>query len=322
MTPMTERELETLLLGEGGFPDFWQTSWNRQRTWVRGRDPSVFASCVTLDEIDALISQTRLPLGNFDLAYDQQPLDKNVYCRDGLIVPARVYDLHREGVTIILRSAHFWLQGLDRLRRAAEGMFACPVQANVYLTPPDNQSTPAHWDTHDLFVLQIAGAKLWPLFANTGNPRPLVHERFRPGIDPVGAPTQTLRLESGDSLYLPRGEIHAPVSVGYSVHVALGVSSPRWIDVALQRLADTLPPDSPLRRPVSPEASGVDRAVDAAAAAQALRDLLDAPGLLPHAAAPARAIAEGAEAPQRGRLNSIVEEMGEAPATCRPTQPA
>jgi len=321
MTQLTERELETLLLGQLDFPTFWETCWNTRLNWVRGRNPAIFADCLTLDELDRLISQTRLPLGNFDMAYDQTPLDKEVYCRDGLISPGRVYDLHREGVTIILRAAHFWLPGLNRLKSAAETTFGCPVQANVYLTPPDNQSTPAHWDTHDLFVLQIAGAKLWPLFANESNPRPLVHERFRTGKDPVGAATQSIRLEAGDCLYLPRGEIHAPVSVGYSVHVALGISSMRWIDVAMRRLEDALPPDSPLRQPVSPGAAGIDRREEAGLAARALRETLRQADLLSLAEAAQRQVESRTDVSQRGRLCAIVDEISASRAKTRQPQP-
>jgi len=305
MTNSYDTDMIGMLLGDLSFETFRQEFWNRQMNWVRGRGSEAFARCVTLSDLDHMISHLRLPLGNFDMAYEQEPLTKEAYCRDGLICPDRVFSLHREGVTIILRSAHFWLPGLNQLRCEAERAFGCPVQANVYLTPPNNQSTPPHWDTHDLFVLQILGAKLWPLFENTINPRPLSHERFVTNVDPVGKPTETLRLEAGDSLYLPRGMIHAPVSVGYSVHIALGLASLRWIDVARGLLDLSLPLDSPLREPVATFDPIQDRGDAAGRAAKALQGLFMTENLSATAAGAVWDLDKPTAAPTLGQLTRI-----------------
>lgn len=273
MGHFTEDALSTLLLGEMPLDVFWDSVWNTRTHLVRARSPKAFQDCVSLEELDRLISSTRLPLGNFDMAHNQKPLDKSAYCEGGLISPRKVYELHENGVTIILRAAHYWLPGLNRLRQAAEELFGCPVQANVYLTPPDNQSTPPHWDTHDLFVLQIAGTKRWPLFANPNNPRPLEDERFRTGTDVAGGTTEVIDLSAGDCLYLPRGEIHAPVSIGYSVHVALGVCCYRWIDIVRAALQQALPPDSILREPVPPAARSGEWVEQAGLIQQAILEL-------------------------------------------------
>ena len=38
-----------------------------------------------------------------------------------------------------------------------------PVQVNAYLTPPAAQGFAAHYDTHDVFVVQVAGRKHWTI---------------------------------------------------------------------------------------------------------------------------------------------------------------
>ena len=35
------------------------------------------------------------------------------------------------------------------------------MQINAYITPPENQGFAAHYDTHDVFVLQVSGSKRW-----------------------------------------------------------------------------------------------------------------------------------------------------------------
>jgi lysine-specific demethylase/histidyl-hydroxylase NO66 len=305
MDQLNENMLASLLLGDTPLETFWTENWNTRSHLVTGRGTSTFDDCLTLAELDNMISNTRLPLGNFDMAHDQEPLEKSAYCENGLISPQRVYDLHENGVTIILRAAHYWLPGLNRLRIAAESLFGCPVQANVYLTPPDNQSTPPHWDTHDLFVLQIAGSKRWPLFANINNPRPLGDERFRTGVDPVGVETQSIELGAGDCLYLPRGEIHAPVSVGYSVHVALGVSSYRWVDIIQAALQQTLPPDSILRQPVPPTGMPCDLSKQVKAVRKAMKQLASKDAVEEIARAAVASHAHDGMLPASGRLQEI-----------------
>ena len=39
------------------------------------------------------------------------------------------------------------------------------MQINAYITPPENQGFAAHYDTHDVFVLQVAGSKRWTIHA-------------------------------------------------------------------------------------------------------------------------------------------------------------
>lgn len=305
MDGMDEKELTSLLLGDTPLDNFWRDNWNKGGHWVSGRSADTFDACVRLDELENMISHTRLPLGNFDLAQDQKPLEKTAYCENGFISSRRVCALHEAGATIILRAAHYWLPGLDRLRIACEAMFGCPVQANVYLTPPDNQSTPPHWDTHDLFVLQIAGSKRWPLFENLNNPRPLSEERFQPDIDPIGALAADIELKAGDCLYLPRGEIHAPVSTGYSVHVALGVSAYRWIDVLQAAMHRPLPADSFLRQTVPPQGMTVDLAEQVGAARKAMKTLASRDILAEFATTAALAHMGGDSTPPAGWLSQI-----------------
>ena len=46
------------------------------------------------------------------------------------------------------------------------------MQANAYITPPQNRGFDDHYDVHDVFVLQIEGTKRW-----------IIHEPVHP--DPL-----------------------------------------------------------------------------------------------------------------------------------------
>ena len=103
-----------------------------------------------------------------------------------------------------------------------------PVQANSYVTPPSSRGFSAHYDVHDVFVLQLAGRKHWTIHApcsptrcatsrgGSGPPRSPPRRRSSRVIDTV--------LEPGDALYLPRGWLHAATALGeVSAHLTVGI---------------------------------------------------------------------------------------------------
>jgi ribosomal protein L16 Arg81 hydroxylase len=185
---------------------------------------------VTIDDVHNLLEAYDLPPTLVDLAQDSEPLSKDRYTRAGELDRQAIAELHQAGATIIVRAAHRWLRGLRDLCAHAEALFAAPAQANIYLTPPANQSTPPHWDTHDLFILQIAGSKNWRLF-DSFYPLPLDDQRFEETTYGVGQLRDEIVLRRGDALYLPRGSIHEPRALSYSAHVALGVHVARASDL-------------------------------------------------------------------------------------------
>jgi hypothetical protein len=127
------------------------------------------------------------------------------------------------------------LQGLHRiwppLVDLAGGLAAelgQPVQVNAYLTPAGNRGFATHYDTHDVFVLQVDGRKRWrihePVLAE-----PLERQSWGGRAEEVSAtaagdPALDVVLSPGDALYLPRGWLHAADALGErSLHLTIGV---------------------------------------------------------------------------------------------------
>jgi len=259
---------------------FLSEHWGRKPLVIERGDPTYFNTVIDLREIDRLVTSIRIPSTNFNLAQDDDPLPFAAYCSGGSFVDKqRALSLHRQGATVILRSVEQWSPAFNRLRAVAEEFFGCEAQVNVYLTPPSQKSTPPHWDTHDLVVLQIEGSKRWRLYSGART-LPLAEERFRIGEDFVSSEFREVVLHAGDTLYLPRGVIHEPVAEVYSAHVSIGLHMPRWYDlfnVALRLLSER--EGNPLREALPP-----GLVTDRVPAAEFMRDLLD-PALLRRAAA-------------------------------------
>ena len=64
---------------------------------------------------------------------------------------------------------------------------AQPLQVNAYLTPPGNQGFATHYDTHDVFVLQVDGRKRWRIHPPV-LPDPLERQPWGGRADEVAAP--------------------------------------------------------------------------------------------------------------------------------------
>lgn len=96
---------------------------------------------------------------------------------------------------------------------------SCPVHANAYLTPAGALGLRPHYDTHDVFVLQLEGEKDWSL----GQIEYLLPtERISDGVVAEMHAQRQLRVHPGDVLYVPRGMAHSAQSAAnYSLHLTI-----------------------------------------------------------------------------------------------------
>ena len=74
---------------------------------------------------------------------------------------------------------HERLPQLAALCRAVEKTFSGHFQTNIYLSPPNAQGFKTHFDSHDVFVLQVAGSKVWTIY-DTLIELPLHGQAFEP----------------------------------------------------------------------------------------------------------------------------------------------
>jgi hypothetical protein len=161
---------------------------------------------------------------------------------------------------------------VSALCRALEREISAPFQTNLYITPPGGQGFEAHYDTHDVFVLQIAGSKEWTVL-DAPVRLPLSGQQFDSKLHPAGAATLSTMLRAGDLLYIPRGFLHHARSADEtSLHATVGALSYRWADVLLEVMAQKCLADPAFRRslPVGFARTGFD----AASTRQAFADLL------------------------------------------------
>jgi len=220
--------------------EFFTDFWERKPLFIQRRDNDYYRELLTDRDLENIIS-------NADLRYPAIQLAKNgtFYPAAAYTSDARVGQLVLKGVpnvgtisaeygngtTIVLPALLRTWEPLRILAWRLETELDFSIHANAYLTPGQAAGFPAHYDTHDIFVLQIAGRKYWRV---TKPPISLPHrsQTFKPEGFKPGPLIAEFELEAGDLLYLPRGYVHATTtSDGHSAHVTMGVNIFTWADL-------------------------------------------------------------------------------------------
>jgi ribosomal protein L16 Arg81 hydroxylase len=226
---------------------FFRDTWEKQPLTVARNDPDYYRGLFGLADVDSVIAFTRpkfpepgdfKPEGPAVRHFVQGCLAEE---ESSAVLYPDVAEVHRafqRGKTLILGAMQQRWPPVAALCRRLEGFFGCPVHTNLYLTPPGSQGFDAHFDTHEVFVLQIEGTKNWR-FHGLARELPLAGEWAPLAREGLGPPTLEAVLKPGDLLYMPRGHIHeAFTSDCLALHLTVGIKVFRWLDLLHQALDD------------------------------------------------------------------------------------
>jgi ribosomal protein L16 Arg81 hydroxylase len=221
---------------------FFRDYYEKAPLLIGRKDPTRFEKLLSIAAIDRFLATTSpCHPGVFlvDAARDLKPED---YTRanadsEGLLDLPRVYEHFQAGATISIRHLHESLPELAALCRAVEKVFSAHFQTNIYLSPPNAQGFGTHFDSHDVFVLQVAGSKVWTL-NDTLIELPLHAQKFEKDKHIPGPPTRELTIRAGDLFYCPRGLFHSARSTDeVSLHITLGLIGKTWADVLAEAVS-------------------------------------------------------------------------------------
>jgi ribosomal protein L16 Arg81 hydroxylase len=218
---------------------FAAAHWGRAPLLSRAGDlagPDGFRDLLSPDDADELLSRRGLRTPFLRVARNGALVPAGSYTGGGgagaeigdQVLDEKVLSLYADGATLVLQGLHrIWPPLVDFARDLGLAL-AQPLQVNAYLTPAGNQGFASHYDTHDVFVLQVDGRKRWrihePVLAD-----PLERQAWGGRADEVaavahGEPALDVVLEPGDALYLPRGWLHsAQAQRDSSLHLTVGV---------------------------------------------------------------------------------------------------
>jgi ribosomal protein L16 Arg81 hydroxylase len=124
---------------------------------------------------------------------------------------------------------------------------------NAYLSFGGRGTFGQHWDTHDVFAIQLIGQKRWRVYPPTF-PLPLdMHTSESSGATCPTTPMLECVVETGDVLYVPRGFWHHVIPTdGPSLHLSVGTYAPAVHDFVMWACARRLPAELAARRSLTP----------------------------------------------------------------------
>ncbi|MFJ4877133.1 cupin domain-containing protein [Streptomyces sp. NPDC088745] len=222
--------------------DFARDVW--ARTPLLTRRASDFSDLFSTAAVDDLIARRGLRTPFLRVAKNGTTLPDSAFTAPGgvgatvgdQLDDTALWRAFADGATLVLQALQRTWQPLTDFTARLGTELGHPVQANAYVTPPQNRGFDAHYDVHDVFVLQIAGTKRWvihePVHPDPLRDQPWTGHRAAVAEAARGEPAIDTLLEPGDVLYLPRGWLHAAEAQGeVSVHLTLGVHN--WTRHAL-----------------------------------------------------------------------------------------
>lgn len=217
--------------------DFAAAHWGRAPLLSPAAElPKGFDDLLTLAGVDDLLSRRGLRAPFLRVAKNGAVVGSNQFTRGGgvgaeiadQVADDQVTRLFADGHTLVLQGLHrLWPPLIDFAGQLGVDL-GHPVQVNAYITPPSSQGFAAHYDVHDVFVLQLDGRKRW-LIHEPVHRDPLRDQPWERRTDAVAAraeqpPVIDTVLSPGDALYLPRGYLHSATALGgVSAHLTVGI---------------------------------------------------------------------------------------------------
>lgn len=213
-----------------------------------------------------LVPQRSYAADGVELGQPRRRLDKPAF-----------YAQLRAGATLVINRIEAHSIECRRLCADVSRFTGLPTTSNAYLSFSGTGTFGKHWDTHDVFAIQLLGRKRWLVFPPTF-PLPLSHhtsESF--SQQAVGCAQLDVVLDPGDVLYLPRGWWHQAVPLAQpSFHLSVGTYTATVHDYLMWFSALFLAQQPEARRALMPESQN-------AASLRPLLEQLSAAALDPNA---------------------------------------
>lgn len=226
-------ELLQRIFGSVTLDDFFANYWEQKPLHISRNDEKHYSSYVSKAAIESLIVDTAVYFPRVQLSGGAEGLIPEHYLDDqNKVLPTRFLQAHAAGSTIVISQAHDVFAPLAHLKRTMQSALELQCQTNVYLSPIGKRGFNPHYDAHDVVILQVSGCKTFRFYPG-GPVLPFANDRFDSERDKPGTESQSVRLEPGDTLYIPRGMMHDAVADGaeHSLHITLGVYAVTWLDM-------------------------------------------------------------------------------------------
>jgi ribosomal protein L16 Arg81 hydroxylase len=204
--------------------EFYARYWEKAPLIVHRCDPGYYSDLFTLKDFDESLKGGRGYVKTAEATTKKQAKLEGT----GPKTLERVLTDMHEGRTLILDGVQDFNPKLGLMCRLLSQETGCRFQTNIYLTPPSGKGFQAHWDNHDVFVMQVMGSKRWQV-EKTRRTLPATDGMIEEEGRELRGELHEFTLQQGDMVYIPRGFVHAAeAGPDSSLHVTLGIYYNSW----------------------------------------------------------------------------------------------
>ncbi len=195
--------------------EFLERNWTSKAVVISGEGKKKFTHLFSWEKLNYLLNYHKLKYPDLRLALDEKVLNESD--NDNLV------ELCQSGATLIIDQIHKHIAEVTQFAAEIKYDLGYSTQVNAYCSWPGRQGFSCHYDTHEVFILQVDGKKQWYVFTDTIK-HPLTDQKSTSFSPPEVDPYLTCTLYPGDILYIPRGHWHYAVALDQpSLHLTLGV---------------------------------------------------------------------------------------------------
>jgi ribosomal protein L16 Arg81 hydroxylase len=209
---------------------------------IQGKKPYLFKGAaidhnINWQLINELISRHDHTSSNFKilkngliLKYDYLEQYQEVFTTKYRSLKPKLYELMKGGASLALNKIENCPQ-TDRIRKQIANFSGRQTIVSGYAAFGHEPSFGNHWDTHDVFAVQLIGKKRWTIYEPTEDNPLYKNSSVGKEHQCKAASFMDIVLEAGDVFYLPRGWWHEVTASGSETfHLAIGTYPPYVTD--------------------------------------------------------------------------------------------
>jgi len=242
-TPFHERAAIQSLIWPVSEEEYSARYWEKSPLIVHRNDPGYYGDLFTLKDFDESVKSGR---GYVKTAEATTKKQARLEGTGPKTLERILTDMH-EGRTLILDGMQDFNAKLGLMCRLLAQQTGARFQTNIYLTPPSGKGFQAHWDNHDVFVMQVMGSKRWQV-EKTRRTLPQADGTIEEEGRELRGELYEFTLQQGDMVYIPRGFVHAAeAGPDSSLHITLGMYYNSWDQLLRAVIAAAILRDDNLR---------------------------------------------------------------------------
>lgn len=206
--------------------DFFSTYFEKKHLHIESKQSDRFSDILSFETLDSVLGQHALDSNSLRVVNSEKEFDVSQYTWNrGKVDAIKVAKFFAEGATIIFNHLQNHVSELNELCNNISTDINRKTQTNIYLTPANSQGFKTHWDTHDVFIMQVEGSKVWKIYKEHFKfPFDPDKHGFEPGVIDANNIIDEFVLNAGDILYIPRGIMHSASSTdSKSLHITFGI---------------------------------------------------------------------------------------------------